>query len=335
MVKKRLATGESCKKCEETEALLRRRGVWDRVDRVAWATEGDSASEGMLLARAHGVEAAPFFIVEAAGKPRAVYTSALRLIKSEFKATHSASLVRAQKVDVSTLEHELAGASPSESIRWALERWGSDAAIAFSGAEDVALIDMAAKTGLPYKVFCLDTGRLHPETYRFVEQVRTHYGIQIELMTPDPVVLEPFVRTNGLFSFYEDGHKACCGIRKVEPLARALTNCAAWLTGQRQDQSPATRAQIPTIQQDAAFTGKNAVLWKLNPLSGWSSAEVWRYIRDHEVPYNPLHERGFVSIGCEPCTRPVNPGQHEREGRWWWEESTKKECGLHLTPSAD
>ena len=139
------------------------------------------------------------------------------------------------------------------------------------------------------------------------------------------------MRKKGLFSFYEDGHKECCEIRKVEPLRRALVRRDAWVTGQRRDQSP-TRAHVSVVQIDPAFSGKRGALLKLNPLAAWSSAQTWAYIREHEVPWNPLHERGYVSIGCEPCTRPTHPGQHEREGRWWWEDTTRKECGLHSVP---
>jgi len=190
---------------------------------------------------------------------------------------------------------------------------------------------MAARSGERFSVFCLDTGRLHPETYRFIDRVRSHYGIEIELYSPQAQSLQAFVRKKGLFSFYDDGHQECCGIRKVEPLRRALTGRSAWITGQRQDQSPDTRAEVPVFQLDhgnSAFAAEGGLL-KCNPLAHWSSAEVWRYIRDNAVPFNELHERGFISIGCEPCTRPIMPGQHEREGRWWWEEATKKECGLH------
>jgi phosphoadenosine phosphosulfate reductase len=137
------------------------------------------------------------------------------------------------------------------------------------------------------------------------------------------------VREKGLFSFFKDGHKECCGVRKVEPLVRALRPLKAWVTGQRKDQSPGTRAEVPVVQLDATFGSPERPLVKFNPLANWSSKQVWAYIREHDVPYNSLHERGFVSIGCEPCTRPINPGQHEREGRWWWEEETMKECGLH------
>ena len=133
----------------------------------------------------------------------------------------------------------------------------------------------------------------------------------------------------GLFSFYEDGHSECCGIRKIEPLRKHLAGLDAWITGQRRDQSP-TRTDVPQQQVDSGFSGEGKELMKYNPLAAWESADVWDYIRLNELPYNPLHDRGFISIGCEPCTRPVGPGEHERMGRWWWEESTKRECGLHL-----
>lgn len=219
---------------------------------------------------------------------------------------------------------------PREILARALGEYGPDLAISFSGAEDVVLVDMAAKIGGPFRVFSLDTGRLHGETYRFLDKVRAHYRIPIEIFFPQPETVQALVRAKGLFSFYTDGHKECCGVRKVEPLVRALAPSKAWVTGQRKDQSPGTRADVPVVQLDHTFGSPARPLVKFNPLSHWTSAQVWTYIRDHGVPYNDLHNRGFISIGCEPCTRPVNPGQHEREGRWWWEEETKKECGLHL-----
>jgi phosphoadenosine phosphosulfate reductase len=219
---------------------------------------------------------------------------------------------------------------PREILEFALREFAPDLAISFSGAEDVVLVDMAAKIGGTFRVFTLDTGRLHAETYQFLEKVRNHYGIRVDTFFPQPENVQALVGEKGLFSFYTDGHKECCGIRKVEPLVRALRSCSAWATGQRKDQSPGTRADVPVVQLDQTFGSPERPLVKFNPLSGWSSAQVWAYIRDHDVPYNTLHDRGFVSIGCEPCTRPVHPGQHEREGRWWWEEETKKECGLHI-----
>ena len=221
---------------------------------------------------------------------------------------------------------------PVDVIQAALD--GHDSvAISFSGAEDVVLIDMVCNIIDRPQVFCLDTGRLHPETYAFIEQVRDHYGIAIQVLNPDASALGRLVQEKGLFSFYKDGHQECCSVRKIAPLRRYLSGCDAWITGQRRDQSP-TRSQVPQSQIDAAFSvdrspADRPPLMKYNPLANWTSGQVWQYIRDHQVPYNPLHDRGFLSIGCQPCTRAVGPGQHERAGRWWWEEATLKECGLH------
>lgn len=230
--------------------------------------------------------------------------------------------------DIQTLREELEGQSPRSILKAALKQY-DNIAISFSGAEDVVLIEMAHKLTDNLQVFTLDTGRLHPETYEFVERVRKHYGIEIEVLFPDAGEVQHLVNKKGLFSFYEDGHTECCGIRKVNPLRRKLATVDAWITGQRKDQSPGTRNDVPVVQEDAAFSTDEKTLVKFNPLANWSSKEVWDYIRMTEAPYNKLHEKGFVSIGCQPCTRPVLPGQHEREGRWWWEEATQKECGLH------
>lgn len=231
--------------------------------------------------------------------------------------------------DVAKLAGEYKDKTPSEILSLAIEHF-ENISISFSGAEDVVLIDMAVKIKPDIKVFSLDTGRLHPETYQFIEQVREHYNIKIDVMSPDSEQLETLIRDKGLYSFYNDGHQECCGIRKVMPLRRILSTLDAWITGQRQDQNPDTRSGIPAIQKDNTFSTDDRVLVKFNPLSLWTSQQVWQYIRNNDVPFNVLHSRGFASIGCEPCTRPILPNQHEREGRWWWEEATKKECGLHL-----
>ncbi|MBA3542593.1 MAG: phosphoadenylyl-sulfate reductase [Deltaproteobacteria bacterium] len=231
--------------------------------------------------------------------------------------------------EIAGLATEYAGREPQELLALALARFDT-IAISFSGAEDVVLIDMATRIRPDVRVFSLDTGRLHAETYRFLEKVREHYRIPLEVLAPDAPLVERLVRDKGLFSFYKDGHGECCGIRKVAPLKRKLATVDAWITGQRKDQSPSTRSMVEVIEDDAVFSTPDHRLVKLNPLANWSSADVWRYIREHEVPYNALHEKGFVSIGCEPCTRAVLPNQHEREGRWWWEEATIKECGLHV-----
>ena len=224
---------------------------------------------------------------------------------------------------------DLSHAQPTDIIKHALETYGRDAAISFSGAEDVLLIEYAAQTGLPFRVFSLDTGRLHAETYRFFQAVEERYRLRIEYTFPDAPAVERLVRAKGMFSFYPDGHKECCDIRKVDPLRRQLSGLKAWITGQRRDQSP-TRGAVPVSQVDPVFKGLDGgELMKFNPLANVSSNDVWFAIRALNVPFNPLHERGFVSIGCEPCTKAILPSQHEREGRWWWEEATKKECGLH------
>lgn len=237
--------------------------------------------------------------------------------------------------DASGLHRELLRASPVKILTRAASEFGRDLAISFSGSEDVLLLEYARQAGVSVRVFSLDTGRLHPETYRFLAMVEEHYGIRIEYCFPDAPRVESLVRQKGLFSFYEDGHTECCGIRKVAPLRRQLATLRGWVTGQRRDQSPGTRANVDVVEVDASFTGKDgAPLIKFNPLATMTSTEVWDAIRAFDVPHNPLHERGFVSIGCEPCTRALLPGQHEREGRWWWETEDKKECGLHIGNNA-
>jgi phosphoadenosine phosphosulfate reductase len=201
-------------------------------------------------------------------------------------------------------------------------------ALSFSGAEDVILIDIAHRHGLHLDVFSLDTGRLHPETHEFLEVVRKHYDQAIELLSPNPIGVQEMVKAKGLFSFYTDGHSECCKVRKVQPLRQKLDTLAAWVTGQRQDQG-VTRSALAQRQTDEVFSTEKRQLVKFNPLAHWTSADVWQYIRTYQVPYNPLHDRGFVSIGCQPCTRATGPYEHERAGRWWWEQAENKECGLH------
>jgi len=232
------------------------------------------------------------------------------------------------KINAIDINHSLHAKEPQAILAYALSQF-RNIAISFSGAEDVVLVDMAVKIRPDVQVFSLDTGRLHAETYRFIEKVREHYGIPIDIQFPDSEAVSDLVREKGLFSFYTDDHKECCGIRKIMPLKRKLLTLDAWITGQRRDQSPGTRDEIPVIQDDRAFSRQGETLTKFNPLANWTSQQVWNYIRSNNVPYNELHDRGFISIGCEPCTRATGPGQHEREGRWWWEEATKKECGLH------
>ena len=225
------------------------------------------------------------------------------------------------------LKDEISGHNPRAILKAALAHF-DNIAVSFSGAEDVALVDMASKLKPGITVFCLDTGRLHPETYRFIEQVRKLYDINLEVLNPPSEELERLVKEKGLFSFYQDGHAECCGIRKVLPLRRRLSTLDAWITGQRRDQNP-TRLELDEVELDAAFSTPDKPLFKFNPMANWTSAKVWDYIEAYGVPHNELHSKGYPSIGCEPCTRSVLPNQHEREGRWWWEDAAKKECGLH------
>ena len=202
-------------------------------------------------------------------------------------------------------------------------------AISFSGAEDVVLIDLASSIlGASVPVFTLDTGRLHPETYRFIETVRERYGIDIEVRFPNAAHVGELVRKKGLFSFYRDGHEECCAIRKIQPLREKLSSLDAWVTGQRRDQG-VTRTALPVEQVDTVFSTPERTLVKFNPLAEWTAEDVWSYIHEHDVPHNPLHDRGMPSIGCEPCTRAIGPNDSERDGRWWWENADDKECGLH------
>lgn len=332
MVKKVLESGEPCRKCVRVEEMLRARGGWERVDEVLVLRDSEPDSEAARLALQYGVKLAPFFVVRDATGER-VYENALDLFKVIAPAAQPDG-VRTSKALPATVEEVAAAAealsprTPQEILRWGLDQFGEQLALAFSGAEDVALIDMAHGLGLPYRVFCLDTGRLHPDTYRFIERVRAHYGVEVTLLSPDAPALQAFVQQKGLFSFYQDGHAQCCGLRKLEPLRRALEPLRAWVTGQRRDQSP-TRSDVQVLELDESLSGSGAPRLKLNPLALWPSARVWQYIRERRVPYNALHDQGFVSIGCEPCTRPLRPGEHERAARWWWEESTQRECGLH------
>lgn len=237
-----------------------------------------------------------------------------------------------EEVNYEELALQLVAASPLEIMDRALAMFNADISIAFSGAEDVALIEYAKLTGRPFRVFSLDTGRLNPETYRFFAEVEKNYGIRIEYMFPEASEVEALVREKGMFSFYEDGHQECCRVRKVRPLKKALKGLKAWITGQRRDQSPGTRANIPIVQIDPSFEGLNGgpgSLVKWNPLANAKGTDVWSFLRTMNVPVNSLHSQGYISIGCEPCTRAVLPGMHEREGRWWWEDAKAKECGLH------
>ncbi|MFY2567776.1 phosphoadenylyl-sulfate reductase [Achromobacter ruhlandii] len=227
-----------------------------------------------------------------------------------------------------------AGLAPALAVRWheliarladARQRY-PDAALASSlAAEDMVLTHAIYSAGLDLEVFTLDTGRLHAETLGVLDAVRERYGREITVYRPESGAVERHVAEHGAYAFYEsvELRKACCQIRKVEPLKRALAGCGAWITGQRRAQST-TRGELHLEEDDATFG-----LYKFNPLAEWREEDVWGVIRGLGIPYNPLHDQGYPSIGCEPCTRAIRPGEDLRAGRWWWESSDSKECGLH------
>jgi phosphoadenosine phosphosulfate reductase len=221
--------------------------------------------------------------------------------------------------------------SPEELLRWSMDQYGDKAGLASSfGMEDMVLIDMIAKLNGSLTIFTLDTGRLHEETYELMDQVRSKYGLEIKTYFPDRDKVENLVRGKGFFSFREsvDNRKECCYIRKVEPLNRALGELKAWITGLRRSQG-VTRTDIPKVMEDA----DHPPLIKINPLAEWSEEQVMNYIIENNVPINILHKRNYPSIGCAPCTRPVEHGEDIRAGRWWWENPEHKECGLHNRPA--
>ncbi len=195
-------------------------------------------------------------------------------------------------------------------------------------AEDMVLADLIGRERLPIEIFMLDTGRLHGDTLDLVGRIEQRYGIAVRMYRPRPQAVNEYIVRFGRDAFYEsvDLRKECCGIRKVEPLKRALTGKRAWITGMRREQS-ALRGDIAIEEFDQTHE-----LMKLNPLADWSETEVWDYIGGYEVPYNPLYDQGYRSIGCAPCTRPVVAGEDARAGRWWWEEQGASECGIHFSP---
>ncbi len=195
------------------------------------------------------------------------------------------------------------------------------------GAEDQVITHMLATQGFREGIFTLDTGRLFPETYELIEKTCVRYGIRIEVFFPDTGKVEQMVREKGINLFYQsiENRKLCCHVRKTEPLRRALSGKEIWITGLRREQSP-TRQDLALAQWDAA----NQII-KVNPLLEWSEEQVWEYIHQHKIPYNTLHDKGFPSIGCQPCTRAILPGEDVRAGRWWWENPDTRECGLHTS----
>ena len=232
------------------------------------------------------------------------------------------------EIKIAALNRRFEQASAREMITWATETFQSSLTFACSfGAEDMVVLDLLLRADPEAHVFLLDTGRLPQETYDVIERSREYFGRDFTVFVPMTDALETLLQAGGPNEFYRsrEARQACCRIRKVEPLARALNGRTAWLTGLRREQS-VTRSTLPFVEGDAAHGG----MLKLNPLAEWSEAQVWAYIREHALPYNRLYDNGFSSIGCAPCTRAVRVGEELRAGRWWWETAEQKECGLHL-----
>jgi phosphoadenosine phosphosulfate reductase len=227
---------------------------------------------------------------------------------------------------------ELENYPAEELLGWALNRFGNRVALASSfGVEDMVVAHLMVKLDPKARVFTLDTGRLPQETYALMDRVRERLGIKIEVVFPDAQAVQKMVNEKGLNLFYhsvENRHE-CCRVRKVEPLNRALAGLGGWITGLRREQA-VTRREVRKVERDEDHGG----ILKLNPLADWTQDQVWAYIREHDVPYHPWHNKGYPSLGCLPCTRAVRPGEDARAGRWWWEQSEQKECGLHVRQPA-
>ena len=238
----------------------------------------------------------------------------------------NADPTHADRAEIERLNAIAAGGAEAL-LRALVERHGRAVKLASSlGAEDQVLSHMLLGIDPRASIFVLDTGRLHQETYDLMARMMSRYRMHYEVLFPSADAVQEMVRDAGPNLFYasvEDRHR-CCGVRKVEPLRRALSGAAAWITGLRRAQSP-ERLHTPFVEWDQTH---GAI--KANPLADWSDDRVWDYLRAHRVPYNVLHDRGFVSIGCAPCTRAIAPGEDPRAGRWWWEQDTAKECGLHV-----
>jgi len=349
LIKKIKEDGEECKKCREVTERLKAGNEFPLIDKIVYADMRDPDSEGLKLAKEHNVDIAPFFIVENEGNV-AVYKTYMELKKKVLKkALEKADVEIEEKrtanadidtgaltqsktkikpaFDIENLNEEFGKKTPQELLEWGLKEFHPCIALAWSGAEDVAVVDMLVKINPKARIFTLDTGRLNPETYDLIDRVRERYGIDIEVMFPDAAEVEEMVRREGVNLFYQsvENRKLCCNLRKVQPLKRMLSSLDAWITGLRRDQA-VTRTVLKKIEIDETFGG----IIKLNPLADWSNKDVWDYIHKNNVPYNELHDKGYPSIGCGPCTRSVKPGEDIRAGRWWWESPEGKECGLHV-----
>lgn len=230
------------------------------------------------------------------------------------------------KEEIVVLNKELENATPQDILQRVLTVFGAKIALSSSlGAEDQVLTDMLIKTDPKARIFTLDTGRLFPETYDLIDRTSRKYKTKIEVFFPDHQKIQSMVNSKGINLFYEsvENRKECCHLRKIEPLQRAFSTLDAWICGLRASQA-VTRQNIEVVEWD-----ENNQLVKINPLAKWTEEQVWEYIHTHKVPYNVLHDKGFPSIGCQPCTRAIEPGEDVRAGRWWWENPETKECGLH------
>lgn len=217
--------------------------------------------------------------------------------------------------------------TPQDVLKWALDNLHPKIAMASSfGAEDVVVIDMMMKLNPKARIFTLDTGRLNQETYDVMDEIRNKYNLNIEVMFPDSNEVEEMVRVNGMNLFYQSmgNRKLCCGIRKVHPLKKMLSTVDGWITGLRADQTE-VRSNVNRIEIDPQHNG----IIKVNPIIEWTWEQTWDYVKSNNIPYNKLHDKGYPSIGCEPCTRAIKSGEPLRAGRWWWETDPQKECGLH------
>jgi len=221
---------------------------------------------------------------------------------------------------------------PEKLLEWGLDAFGDRIALCSAfGPEGMVLLHFLFRMKRRVRIFTLDTGRLPPETHDLIEKVNNLYSFEIEVYSPDPADVREMVKTHGINLFYRsvEQRELCCEVRKVRPLLCALKGLSAWITGLRRSQT-ITRSAARKIEIDDLHSN----ILKLNPLADWSEQEVWDYIQKHSIPYNALHDRGYRSIGCAPCTRATNPGEDIRAGRWWWEKDQKKECGLHASPSS-
>jgi phosphoadenosine phosphosulfate reductase len=241
-------------------------------------------------------------------------------------------MLKPTELQIKKIAEEMEDKSAMEVLKWAINAYAPKIALASSfGAEDVILIDMMVKINKEKaKIFTLDTGRLNQETYDVMDAIRKKYDIEIEVYFPEQRETEEMVKIKGMNLMYEsvENRKLCCEIRKVHPLNRALSKLDGWITGLRREQA-ITRANIYKLEIDSSHGN----IAKINPLADWTNEMIWDYIHKNNVPYNKLHDSGYPSIGCEPCTRAVHRGEDPRAGRWWWENATQKECGLHWDPT--